>query len=445
MKKKRSKTPPQEQRQNMSFLHFNARGFPGKEAVIKQLMNQHSVSIGDFCETYTYRNTGLSDTRWSWQPGSESRPRAGNSHPPGGICMLVDRSLSHSIVRAGKYVVWNRIEIDGSEPIFEAECYFPHSTETKEHKKAWGELETGAADYRSAGHLLVMGDFNAHTGLDKSCVDTAGRLLLNRTESLGLHMLNGTPTCTGSTTRTQYEASGNCTSTAIDYVLVSQSLLPHVESMNILDDRLASDHHPIIVKLRNLRPSPGPQSGRREVWRTEKIPHYKEEIKHNAFRAEYATAFDAWIKRTKSQLGALQATDTDNETIADIFERSFQTCLDEVTQRVLGSKLVGPPATPQLNAALSLVNSQRKACELTLRRVVSNPESSGEERALAVKVYREAKKRALLAGAARKELKEFKAFIEIEDNLADSKLLWERANRIMGAPRLGQPSTNGRD
>ena len=231
---------------------------------------------------------------------------------------------SHSIVHAGKHVVWNRIEIDGSEPIFVAECYFPHSTETKEHKKVWDELEEKSDEYRITGHLLIMGDFNAHTGLDQSPVDTAGRLLLNRAESLGLHMLNGTPTCTGSITRTEHEVSGKCTSTAIDYVFVSQSLLPYVERLIILEDRMGSDHHPILLKLRNLRPSPGPESSLRKVWKTEKIPYYKDEGKHNAFVAGFATVFDAWADRTKSQMEALQATDADNANIADIIEHSFQ-------------------------------------------------------------------------------------------------------------------------
>jgi predicted secreted protein len=349
--------------------------------------------------------------------------------------MLVDRGLSHSIVHAGKYVLWSRIEINGSEPIFVAECYFPHSTETKEQKQAWDELEDKADEYRILGHLLIMGDFNAHTGLDQSKVDTAGRLLLDRTESLGLHILNGTPTCTGSITRTEYDASGKVTSTAIDYIIASQSLLPHVERMIILEDRMGSDHHPILVKLRNLRPSPGPDSSRREVWKTEKIPHYKDKTKHTAFVAGFATAFDTWADCAKSQLEALQATDADNAAIADIIEHSFQTCLDDVTKRQLGTKLVGPPDTPQLTTALSLLNNQRKACEHALLRVVSNPTSSGQERALAVQVYREAKNRALRAGAARKELMELKAFTDIEGNLADSKILWEKANRVMGGLR----------
>jgi hypothetical protein len=349
--------------------------------------------------------------------------------------MLVDRGLSHSIVHAGKYVVWIRVEINESEPIFVAECYFPHSTETKEHKTAWDELGDKVDEYRITGHLLIMGDFNAHTGLDQSPVDTAGRLLLNRAESLGLHMLNGTPTCTGTITRTEYEISGKCTRTAIDYVFASESLVPHVESMTILEDRMGSDHHPILVKLRNLRPSPGLESSLRKVWKTEKIPHYKDEVKHNAFVAGFATAFDAWADRTKSQMEVLQATDADNANIADIIEHSFQTCLDEVTQRQLGSKTVGPPATPQLTTSLSLLNNQRRACEHALRKVVSNPSSSADERSLAVSVYREAKNKVLRAGAARRKLVELKTFIDIEGNLADSKILWEKARHVMGGLR----------
>jgi len=97
--------------------------------------------------------------------------------------MLTERGLSHSIVHTGKHAVWSRIEIDGADPILVAECYSPHSTETKNQKQAWAELEPKIDEYRLIGHLLIMGEFNAHTGLDQSKVDTAGRLLLDRTES----------------------------------------------------------------------------------------------------------------------------------------------------------------------------------------------------------------------------------------------------------------------
>jgi hypothetical protein len=205
--------------------------------------------------------------------------------------------------------------------------------------------------------------------------------------------------------------------------------------MIIHDDRMGSDHHPIIVKLRNLRPKPGPGSRSREVWRVEKIPHYKDKAKHGVFVEGFNTAFNAWADDTKTQLESLQANNADNAKIADIIEHSFQTCLDEVTAKQLGSKLVGPPSTPQLSSALSLLNEQRKACDLALRRVVSNPNSSDDERALAVQVYREAKSKALRAGEARKELVELNTFVDIEEHQADSKLFWNKAKRIMGGLR----------
>ena len=72
-----------------------------------------------------------------------------------------------------------------------------------------------------------------------------GRLLLSH--RFGLHMLNGTPTCTGYATRVVERTDGTQTSTTIDYILVSQSLLPHVRSMTIVDDRMGSDHYPIVL------------------------------------------------------------------------------------------------------------------------------------------------------------------------------------------------------
>ena len=182
-------------------------------------------------------------------------------------------------------------------------------------------------DFRHLGHVAIMGDFNAHTGLDASKVDTAGRLLLAHAERLDIHILNGTPTCRGTTTRTVEHTDGTCTKTAIDYVMVSQSLLPHVSEMTILGYRMGSDHHPIVLKLSNLCFTPAPGSSLRKVWRVEKIPHFKDKVKHDLFVGSFAPAFDNWVEETKSQLEALQATDADNTSIADVVEHSFQTCL----------------------------------------------------------------------------------------------------------------------
>ena len=66
-----------------------------------------------------------------------------------------------------------------------------------------------------------------------------------------------------------------------------------------------------------------------------------------------------------------------------------------------------------------------------MRRVVSNPAITEDERALAVKIYREAKARALRAGAARRELIELYKFKDTETSLPDSKRFWNKADCIM--------------
>jgi hypothetical protein len=93
--------------------------------------------------------------------------------------------------------------------------------------------------------------------------------------------------------------------------------------------------------------------------------------------------FDNWIEGTKNLLGALQATDADNASIADVIENSFQTCLDEACSRMLGTKIVGPSAMPKMTHALAILDKQRQACDYALRRVMSNPSSTDEERSLA--------------------------------------------------------------
>jgi hypothetical protein len=76
------------------------------------------------------------------------------------------------------------------------------------------------------------------------------------------------------------------------------------------------------------------------VWRVEKIPHYKDEVKHGIFVEGFNTAFNAWADSTKSQLESLQGNDADNASIANIIEHSFQTCLDEVTAKQLAANLL---------------------------------------------------------------------------------------------------------
>ena len=78
-----------------------------------------------------------------------------------------------------------------------AECYFRHSSETREHTKAWDSLKEKVAEFGVHGHILIMGDFNAHTGIGEDITDAAGNILLRAADHMGLVILNHSSICKG--------------------------------------------------------------------------------------------------------------------------------------------------------------------------------------------------------------------------------------------------------
>ena len=126
-----------------NLIIFNPRGIFGKttskEAVIKQFMSQHGVDFAGIVESHAYRDH-LSDKHWRWDPGVERRPSKKEDHPSGGIGMFVDRGLMHSIVRAGTYVAWNRVEVQQNDPSSWQFATFPTAQtpkNTKRRGKSW--------------------------------------------------------------------------------------------------------------------------------------------------------------------------------------------------------------------------------------------------------------------------------------------------------------------
>ena len=340
-----------------------------------------------------------------------------------------------TIVHTGKHSVWSRIEIDGSTPIFVAECYFPNSNESTKHKSAWKDIEDKVNEYRNLGHLLIMGDFNAHVGLDESKIDTPGRLLLSCLKKMSLNMINGTSTCKGSTTRSEERANGVCIDTTIDYVFVSDSLLPFIESMSIEEDRLGSDHHPIIIKISNLTPSSRSKTKLHRVWRVENIPHYKDVPGNQDLINCFSVAFTDWAISFKKMVDNPLNSTTPFSVMAEKGERSFQTCLDKVTTEQIGSKYVGPLAPKSMSASLRSLNDKRARSEKQLRRVMSNPSCSVEDRVLAIKNYRRSKALTMQAGMIRKNKLDLKVFCDIETNRGDSKVFWNKAKPIRNGLR----------
>ena len=129
-------------------------------------------------------------------------------------------------------------------------------------------------------HIILMGDFNAHTGqsngtsplihtkviphpqtnsediepskrksLDHSKVDTYSHQLLQFCDHRNLTILNG---CTPGDSQGQFTYERGNTCSVIDYSIVSQSLWPHVRNFQIAGHNSILSDHSLIVTEVNL-------------------------------------------------------------------------------------------------------------------------------------------------------------------------------------------------
>jgi hypothetical protein len=430
-RKRRRKTKKKDKGESgwsCNLAHFNPRGLRSKAPFLKAKLTGLGVVFCGIAESQTYRAKDISDENYVWDPGVENRPSPSQPHPPGGIGGLVSRDVSHSTVASSKYSVWARLEMEGGVPIFICECYFPHSAQTRQHRAAWREISERAKEYGEVGHVVVMGDFNAHTGINGGITDAAGRMLTRNAAQLDLTILNGTDICDGGHTRVMEGAGGCTTATTIDFMMVSRALLPHVTDMTVINDRMSSDHHMLVLRLRGLRTSPGAGVKLRSVWRVEDIPHYKDPD-YKAVVCAYQEAFRAWHRSTKATMASLEAGVAEE---GDSFEKSFQMCLDAVSLEQIGRKLIGPSSSGLMTQQIKALNAARAGREKELQRVQADRSSSEFERTEAVQSYRRAKAAVQKAVGARQEELELQIFRQIESTQSDSKLFWSHVTKISG-------------
>ena len=420
------------------LAHWNSRGLVNKATIFKKKLTDHDISLCGVVEAFTYRDSHLSDENRKWDPGVEVRPTKIHKHPPGGIGFMASRSIVHSIVAAGRYSAWARIDVEGGVPIFQCEAYFPHSNKTRQHRAAWREIAQRAREYAEIGHVVVLGDFNAHTGINGGKQDYAGRLLLRQAKELGLKVLNGTDLCTGGHTREVEHEDGTSTATTIDFVMVSQSILPHVAGLTVLEDRMGSDHHMLVLELLGLQPKAAAKAELREVWRVENIPHYKDPRYKDLVKA-YQTAFRGW-RDAAEEATARMRMERAGEGECNTLEKSFQEFLDDVSLEQIGRKLIGPKSSPFMTPHVKRLNDDRRDREVEQKRARSDPCCSSADRASAVEAYRHAKAAVMTAIRERRDELEREMFEQIESSQADSKLFWTHVKRSVAGGLLSSVS-----
>ena len=106
-------------------------------------------------------------------------------------------------------------------------------------------------EYEEVGHIVLMGDFNAHqkaSGDER--LDTAGRRMVANTKTMRLEIVNKMKVCEGTFSWFGYNA-GTQIGTTIDYVFVSQPLVGKIKCMK-LGQTFGSDHRFVTLRLSSL-------------------------------------------------------------------------------------------------------------------------------------------------------------------------------------------------
>ena len=312
-------------------------------------------------------------------------------------------------------------------PLYICECYFPHSKNIQGHKEAWEEIQNEANKLANEGHILIMGDFNAHTGLngDHSPIDHAGRILLHNIDLLQLHLLNSLPICEGNITRSVFhKTDASLHNTTIDYMAISESLRPYVAKFEISTDSLGSDHYPLILTLKGLKSLKLEQSKSHEAWRIENIPKAPDP----SFVQPFFTAFETWVASTTERM---KEDIEDHTQAANLFEWSFQNCLEEVAFDLIGKKWVKPKSFLCMSTSTRILNQTRLKLAKRARHITDNPNYFDiETRRRSIEAYTQAKKSLLIAEQKRKQAFELAQFKAISMGQTCSKTFWSRIKRL---------------
>lgn len=419
--------------EDITLGHFNAQSLSPKEELVKKAMATEGVTNCGVCETWVYKNGGFSDKDWIWNSGPEIQPESNQSRVSRGMGTFTKRGCTSAVVHVSENLMASRLEGRGTAlPIYTIECHFPKSDDSAGHVELWGRVNKLVTEYEEIGHIVLMGDFNAHAKANgDERLDTAGRRMVANIKTMRLEMVNKMKVCEGKFSWFGYN-SDTQTGTTIDYVFVSQSLVGKIKCMK-LGQTLGSDHRFVTLRLSGLAMAEVVNPTLREVWKVENLPRTPEET--TSFVEVFQQVFEEWTESTRTQMQMLEALGVEYNRVVDLVEWSFQVALDKGAAQKLGTKRIGPRATPMLDSAMRVLNGHRLVCETALRRIVANGDSTVKERSKAVELYRDAKSALFQATRMRKEKGEQQTFRQIEEKQSDSKLFWARANKITGRMR----------
>jgi hypothetical protein len=419
----------------LTLVFWNPRGILNKQVEAKEFLTAQGAAYAGISESQTYKSgQELSDSKWRWDAGTEFAPSVSGARPAKGVGAFVDTTkVVGSLIRTDKYTVWHRVEtLGGENPIVVGVGYWPKSTDVQGHIEANRELSISLALFREQNYRVIFGgDLNAHTGAGKDNLpqDTAGTLMLQTAAYAGMVLVHTMPgKCSGGeVTRRQVQENG-IQESWIDYVMCSDSLTHCIKSMVVDGNLRGSDHFALVIKLDNLQVKlPEHTSALREVWRLDEI---KSPPECWSWVDGCQERFSSWITHTHEVLRTAQAAGVEAAGLADVIEHSFQVALDEVAAEHIGTKWVGPKATPILDAAARGAIKHRDICQDVLLWTMRDVRTPEHERRAARTQFTAASRAVVAVAAQRRHLAELKLFRNVEQYQGNSKVFWDKFKKL---------------
>lgn len=183
-----------------------------------------------------------------------------------GILVAVKRCHSYVVQDWGSNAtcLWVKLAFAGSPPLIVGSCYMPPAGSPQLRETPVGErfheLTVDIAAAAVEGYVLVGGDFNAHVTRPVTQVTGFPERMERHLNGHGKHLLEvccdtDAVLCTGYVAGDTeglptFHATMRSRATRPDHMLVSQSLLGHVESSTVLPGFRGSDHLPLVTLIR---------------------------------------------------------------------------------------------------------------------------------------------------------------------------------------------------
>ena len=167
---------------------------------------------------------------------------------------------------------------------------------------------------------MIVGDFNAHTGMDNLPINRNGKLLNNLIKRRDLNIINKEDICTGHITR----EDPNGTKSVIDYVLANTGMISRITKMMIDDQHkykisryikrngdhkeIPIDHNIILVEIQSFPKKKADKTTKWDFKNEENLKKFKQLTEKIKFKEQWDTSgnidkkYNSWMRQIKSMM-----------------------------------------------------------------------------------------------------------------------------------------------